>query len=150
MFVLSFHALASYTHLQFRGRTMQLAHEPACCNVGGFVRMSLLNMFCAICQKAGDKGGYPGVCSSHWLVRTPVFLLSLFPRVVPFRRPELGVYCVGVHLLIRISCTRVKSSNRIESCLMSGVLGVHRLICILHPSKILESNRLIPVIKSFR
>ena len=42
------------------------------------------------------------VCSSHWLV-TPVPLLSLFPRVVPFRRPELGVYCVGVHLLIRIS-----------------------------------------------
>ena len=79
--------------------------------------MSLLNMFCAICQKAGDIRWLSRGVSSHWLV-TLVSLLSLFPRVVPFRRPELGVYCVGVHLLIAFP------------------------VSILHPCKILESNRI--------
>ena len=67
------------------------------------------------------------VCSSHWLI-TPVSLLSLFPLVVPLRRPELGGYTVGVHLFL--IAFPVKS--------------------ILHPCKILELNQTITLLGQWK
>ena len=59
----------------------------------------------------------------------PVSLLSLFPQVVPFCRPELGVYCVGVHFLIASSVSILHPCKipRIES------------VSILHPYEILKN-----------
>ena len=64
--------------------------------------------------------------------------LSFFPQLVPFQRPELGIYCVGVHLLIAFPisilqpCVKSLDCNLIEFKLaeVAGVWPLMRSLSI--------------------